>query len=87
MTSSTRMAIGCTPPASASRIADPPWPQVRSHTTHYSAPEIGALIEPLERVCELKSRKSPALAIVRVLRNEAQVILVEREGLERSTPA
>jgi integrase len=42
-------------------------------TTHYSAPEIGALIEASERVCELKSRKSPALAIVRVLRNEAQV--------------
>jgi hypothetical protein len=37
-------------------------------TTHYSAPEIGALIEASERVCELKSRKSPALAIVRVLR-------------------
>jgi hypothetical protein len=31
------------------------------------------LIEASERVCELKSRKSPALAIVRVLRNEAQV--------------
>jgi hypothetical protein len=42
-------------------------------TTHYSAPEIGALVEASERVCELKSRKSPALAIVRVLRNEAQV--------------
>ena len=42
-------------------------------TTHYSAPEIGALIEASEKVCELKSRKSPALAIVRALRNEAQV--------------
>ena len=34
-------------------------------TTHYSAPEIGALIEASEKVCELGSRKSPALAIVR----------------------
>jgi integrase len=34
-------------------------------TTHYSAPEIGALIEASEKVCELESRKSPALAIVR----------------------
>jgi len=36
-------------------------------TTHYSAPEIGALIEAAEKVCELKTRKSPALAIVRAL--------------------
>ena len=34
-------------------------------TTHYSAPEIGALIQASEKVCELGSRKSPALAIVR----------------------
>ncbi|MGP0054453.1 MAG: site-specific integrase, partial [Steroidobacteraceae bacterium] len=34
-------------------------------TTHYSAPEIGALIQASERVCVLGSRKSPALAIVR----------------------
>lgn len=34
-------------------------------TTHYSAPEIGALIEASEKVCALRSRKSPALAIVR----------------------
>jgi hypothetical protein len=34
-------------------------------TTHYSAPEIGALIEASEKVCDLGSRKSPALAIVR----------------------
>ncbi len=34
-------------------------------TTHYSAPEIGELIEATERVCE-KSRKNPALTIVRV---------------------
>jgi hypothetical protein len=38
----------------------------REHvTTHYSAPEIGALIEASEKVCALRSRKSPALAIVR----------------------
>ncbi len=35
-------------------------------TTHYSAPEIGALIEASEKACALRSRKSPALAIVRV---------------------
>lgn len=34
-------------------------------TTHYSAPEIGSLIEASEKVCALRSRKSPALAIVR----------------------
>ena len=34
-------------------------------TTHYSAPEIGALIEASEKVCTLGSRKTPALAIVR----------------------
>ena len=34
-------------------------------TTHYSAPEIGALIKASEKVCALGSRKSPALAIVR----------------------
>ena len=34
-------------------------------TTHYSAPEIGALIDASEKVCALRSRKSPALAIVR----------------------
>jgi integrase len=38
-------------------------------TTHYSAPEIGALIEASERVCELGSRKSPALSIVRLQRS------------------
>ena len=34
-------------------------------TTHYSAPEIGSLIAAAERVCELESRKSHALALVR----------------------
>lgn len=34
-------------------------------TTHYSAPEIGALIAAADRVCDLGSRKSPALSIVR----------------------
>ncbi len=34
-------------------------------TTHYSAPELGKLIEAAERVCEEKSRKSPALVLVR----------------------
>jgi integrase len=34
-------------------------------TTHYSAPEIGALIAAAEQVCELGSRKSHALTLVR----------------------
>ena len=34
-------------------------------TTHYSAPELGALIRASEMVCDLGSRKSPAIAIVR----------------------
>jgi len=34
-------------------------------TTHYSAPEIGALIEASERVCELETRASPAISVVR----------------------
>jgi integrase len=34
-------------------------------TTHYSASEIGALIEASERVCELESRASPAISVVR----------------------
>jgi integrase len=34
-------------------------------TTHYSAPEIGALVAAAERVCELWSRKSHALSLVR----------------------
>jgi integrase len=34
-------------------------------TTHYSAPEIGALIEASERVCQLESRASPAISVIR----------------------
>ena len=34
-------------------------------TTHYSAPEISALIEASERVCQLESLASPALSVVR----------------------
>jgi hypothetical protein len=34
-------------------------------TTHYSAPEIGALIEAAQKVCELESRASPAISVVR----------------------
>jgi integrase len=34
-------------------------------TTHYSAPEIGALIEASEKVCELEARASPAISVVR----------------------
>jgi len=42
-------------------------------TTHYSAPEIGALIQALEKVCEPGARKSHALMIVRA-RAEQQVL-------------
>jgi integrase len=34
-------------------------------TTHYSAAEIGSLIAASERVCDLASRASPAIAVVR----------------------
>ena len=34
-------------------------------TTHYFAPEISGLIAAAERVCELKSRKSHAVDVVR----------------------
>jgi len=34
-------------------------------TTHYSAPEIGALIEAAEKACALESRASPAISVVR----------------------
>jgi len=34
-------------------------------TTHYSAADIGNLIAASEKVCDLASRKSPAVAIVR----------------------
>ena len=51
-------------------------------TTHYSAPEIDALIRASEKVCDLGSRKSPALVIVRA-RAERQVI--DLIGGERGT--
>jgi hypothetical protein len=34
-------------------------------TTHYSAPEIGALIDAAERVYQLESLASPAISVVR----------------------
>jgi integrase len=39
--------------------------KARHVTTHYSAPEIGALIEAAERVCRLESLASPAISVVR----------------------
>jgi integrase len=39
--------------------------KARHVTTHYSAPEIGALIEAAEKVCELESRASAAISVVR----------------------
>jgi integrase len=41
-------------------------------TTHYSAPELGALIRASEMVCDLGSRKSPAIAIVRATAESAK---------------
>jgi integrase len=57
-------------------------------TTHYSAADIGNLIAASEKVCDFASRKSPALSIVRSGgRRKFLRSLVEREGLEPSTPA
>jgi len=42
-------------------------------TTHYSAPEIEALIQASEKVCELGARKTHALTVVRA-RAEQQVL-------------
>ena|SRR5882762_800608 len=57
-------------------------------TTHYSAPEIEALIQASEKVCELGARKSHALTR-RGARTKQQVLdfMVVREGLEPSTSA
>jgi hypothetical protein len=41
-------------------------------TTHYSAPELGALIRASEMVCDLGARKSPAIAIVRTTADGAK---------------
>jgi integrase len=46
-------------------------------TTHYSAPEIGALIEASERVCELGSRKTHALTLVRARGEVASAALTD----------
>ena len=57
-------------------------------TTHYSAPEIGALIEAAEKVCELGPAKVPHWrSCVRRAKYKSLIRLVEREGLEPSTPA
>ena len=42
-------------------------------TTHYSAPEIGALIAAAEQVCELGSRKSRALSLARAQQSGASI--------------
>jgi integrase len=57
-------------------------------TTHYSAPEIGALVEASEKACAVGSRKTHALTLVSA-RPEQQVLdfMVVREGLEPSTSA
>ena len=53
-------------------------------TTHYSAAEIGRLIEATNRIVE--SRETPTPTLRRVIES-ARKSLVEREGLEPSTPA
>jgi hypothetical protein len=53
-------------------------------TTHYSAPEIGRLVEAANRI--VGSRETPTPTLWRVIEN-ARKSLVEREGLEPSTPA
>jgi hypothetical protein len=51
-------------------------------TTHYSAPEIGALIQASEKVCELGARKSHALTLMGA-RAKQQVL--DFTGGERGT--
>jgi integrase len=51
-------------------------------TTHYSAPEIGALVEASDKVCAPRSRKTHALTIVRA-RPVQQVL--DFSGGERGT--
>jgi integrase len=53
-------------------------------TTHYSAAEIGRLIEATNRI--VGSRETPTPTLRRVIES-ARKSLVEREGLEPSTPA
>jgi integrase len=53
-------------------------------TTHYSAAEIGRLIEAANRI--VGSRETPTPTLWRMIEN-ARKSLVEREGLEPSTPA
>ena len=51
-------------------------------TTHYSAADISTLISCAKRVCNLASRKSPALSIVRSAR---RVQALENAGGKRGT--
>ena len=57
-------------------------------TTRYSAAEITTLIEAANKVCQEPSRKSPALLLLRSSgHTQVPEKLVEREGIEPSTPA
>ena len=40
-------------------------------TTHYLAPEISSLIRAAESICDLESRESPVLSLVRPVRERA----------------
>ena len=57
-------------------------------TTHYSAPEIGTLVEASEKACTLGSRKTHALTLVGAPpKQQVLDFMVVREGLEPSTSA
>ncbi|HEY6457350.1 MAG TPA: tyrosine-type recombinase/integrase [Steroidobacteraceae bacterium] len=53
-------------------------------TTHYSAPEIGRLVEAVNRISGSRVTSTPTL---RRMIESARKSLVEREGIEPSTPA
>jgi len=58
-------------------------------TTHYSAAEIRNLIDAANKVCQTASRKSPAIVLLRSAPRAHNRLkkMVEREGIEPSTPA
>ncbi len=82
MISSTGTVIGCAPPASDSRIAKHLGHKAGHVTTHYSAPEIGALIAASEKVCELGARKTHAMTVVG---SRAKQQVLDFTGGERGT--
>jgi hypothetical protein len=53
-------------------------------TTHYSAADIGNLVSYAEKACDLVSRKSPALSIVRSARASQVIENVGGKGGNRT---